>query len=344
MSTNISIIVPVYNAEEFLPRCLDSIAAQTLNSIEVILVNDGSQGNCSEIYSTYKQKLNIIYLAKKKNEGLFQARIDGLLHATGKYVYNLDADDWIQPTTCEDLFLLAEQHGADFVQGPRLEGTNEDDLKLFTGCDYHDVVMFGQNIFDSFMRGGQLWSACGKLFRRSLYLKALLWANLPCGLNINNAEGYLFVLIFCIHAQIFVRSGAKGAYCYYTNPHSLSRKFSKTNEQWNKFFTDMCLVQNISYGLYQRLQVPPDLLDAWKARREAFIKNYMEITLGLKEDQRCYFLYCLHKIVREDTEEFFFSRLYDIYLRCRNCDISIEENYRSLRNIKTFFLSLLKLK
>lgn len=344
MSINISIIVPVYNSEEYLPRCLDSIAAQTLNCIEVILVNDGSQGNCSEIYSTYKEKLNIVYLDKEKNEGLFQARIDGLRHATGKYFYNLDADDWIQQTTCEDLFLLAEQHGADFVQGPRLEGTNEDDLRLFTGCDYHDVVMCGQKIFTSFLRGGQLWSACGKLFRRSLYLKALLWANLPWGLNINNAEGYLFVLIFCIHAKKFVRSEDKGAYCYYTNPLSMSRKFSKTNEQWDKFFTDMCLVQNISYDLFKRLNVSQDLLDTWKTRREAFIKNYMEITVELQEKQRSHFLCALHKIVREDTEDFFFLRLSDIYSRCCHLDVSKNEEDVQVSNIKSFILSLIKLK
>lgn len=313
MPPNISIIVPVYNAEEYLPRCLDSIVTQTLGGIEVILVNDGSEGSCKNIYTAYKNSLSIVYLEKNKNEGLLKARIDGLLQATGKYIYNIDADDWMKDTTCEDLFLLAEKHKADFVQGPRYHGTNDNDLQYFTGCDYHDIVLEQEDIFNTFMRGKQLWSACGKLFKRTSFLNALLWANLPVQLNINNAEGYLLVLIFCCHAKKFVRSETKGAYCYYTNPQSMSRKLSKTNEQWYKFFTDMRIVQNLSYDIFLRLNTTQDLLQAWQERRKTFIKNYMRITLGLSKEQQKYFLYSLHQIVRKDTEEFFFTTLADMF-------------------------------
>ena len=339
MPPNVSIVVPVYNAEEYLPRCLDSIVAQTLGDIEVILVNDGSKGNCKNIYTAYKNSLNLIYLEKEENEGLLKARIDGLLQATGKYIYNIDTDDWIKSTTCEDLFLLAEEHGADFVQGPRYYGTNDNNLQYFTGCDYHDAVLEQENIFNTFMRGKQAWSSWGKLFKRTSFLKALLWANLPTQLNINNAEGYLLVLIFCSHAKKFVRSETKGAYCYYTNPQSMSRNLSKTNEQWYKFFTDMKIVQNLSYDIFLRLHTTQDLLQAWQERRKSFIKNYMEIALCLSKEQQKYFLYSLHQIVREDTEEFFFATLADMFYMDHSTRAVTDS---SLKNkIKTLIKSIL---
>jgi glycosyltransferase involved in cell wall biosynthesis len=97
----VSLIVPVYNVEAYLPQCLDSICAQTLADIEIICVNDGSPDNCGDILEAYAKKDARIRVFHQENQGLFGARNTGLAQVTGQYVTFVDSDDWIEPETCE---------------------------------------------------------------------------------------------------------------------------------------------------------------------------------------------------------------------------------------------------
>ncbi|MCL2363879.1 MAG: glycosyltransferase [Defluviitaleaceae bacterium] len=92
----LSIVVPVYNTEKFLKRCIDSILCQTLTSIEVIIVNDASLGNVSEIIEEYSNKDGRVrYVAHEQNRGLFQARLTGAALAQGEYISFVDSDDFL---------------------------------------------------------------------------------------------------------------------------------------------------------------------------------------------------------------------------------------------------------
>lgn len=99
----ISIVVPCYNAEQFLPKCIDSILHQTYQNIEVCLVDDGSPDRCGEICDEYAQKDNRIKVVHKKNGGLSAARNTGVSLATGDWIMFVDGDDWIEPTMCESM-------------------------------------------------------------------------------------------------------------------------------------------------------------------------------------------------------------------------------------------------
>jgi len=100
----ISIIIPIYNTEKYLARCLDSIISQTYSNVEIILVNDGSRDNSLKICKEYQNTDNRIKVIDKVNEGVSVARNHGLEVATGDYVGFVDPDDWIEPNMYESMF------------------------------------------------------------------------------------------------------------------------------------------------------------------------------------------------------------------------------------------------
>lgn len=95
----VSVIVPVYNVEAYLPKCLDSIINQTLEDLEIICVNDGSPDGSATILEAYAQKDARIKIISQENQGLAGARNIGTAAATGEYVGYVDSDDWIEPET-----------------------------------------------------------------------------------------------------------------------------------------------------------------------------------------------------------------------------------------------------
>lgn len=111
----ISVIIPVYNVEQYLPQCLDSVIHQTYPNLEIICVNDGSKDSSREILEHYADKDSRIIVIDQENQGLSGARNTGLLQTTGKYVMFVDSDDWIELETCEEAVMAAEKHCADLI-------------------------------------------------------------------------------------------------------------------------------------------------------------------------------------------------------------------------------------
>ena len=112
----ISVIVPVFNTEQYLDRCINSILNQTYSNLQIIIVNDASPGNAREIIQHYQARDNrIIYIEHKKNIGVFQARISGLEVATGEYISFVDSDDYVGIDYYRLLLEEAEKNQADMV-------------------------------------------------------------------------------------------------------------------------------------------------------------------------------------------------------------------------------------
>ena len=97
--TLISVIVPVYKVEQYLPQCVESILNQTYRNLELILVDDGSPDGCGKICDAYAEKDSRVRVIHKKNGGLSDARNAGLNAASGDYLSFIDGDDWIEPDT-----------------------------------------------------------------------------------------------------------------------------------------------------------------------------------------------------------------------------------------------------
>lgn len=111
----ISIVVPIYNVEKYLKKCLDSILSQTYKNIELILVDDGSPDGCGEICDEYSLTNKCIKVIHQKNSGLSAARNAGLKIATGDYVMFVDSDDTIINTACEELVNIIKDQSPDLI-------------------------------------------------------------------------------------------------------------------------------------------------------------------------------------------------------------------------------------
>ena len=109
----ISVIIPVYNVEQYLHDCLDSVVAQSYSDYEIICVNDGSTDGSHEILCEYQKKYSKIIVINQQNKGLSGARNAGIVIAKGDYIFFLDSDDWIEPTTFE--ILATKQNGEDLL-------------------------------------------------------------------------------------------------------------------------------------------------------------------------------------------------------------------------------------
>lgn len=115
MDNKVSIIIPIYNVEEYIEQCIDSVLAQSHKDIEVILVDDGSPDNCGTICDNYSMKDSRIKVIHKKNGGLSSARNAGLDIATGRYIMFIDSDDFIEQDMVEALLTLKAASNADIA-------------------------------------------------------------------------------------------------------------------------------------------------------------------------------------------------------------------------------------
>ena len=113
----VSIIVPVYNVEQYLEKCFNSLINQTLKDIEIIIVNDGSTDHSKDIIDKYLEKYpNVIKYLYKENGGLSSARNYGMPYAKGEYIAFLDSDDYVEPNMYEEMYKTAKQYNSDMVE------------------------------------------------------------------------------------------------------------------------------------------------------------------------------------------------------------------------------------
>lgn len=112
----VSIIIPVYDVEQYIHECIDSVLAQTFTDFELILVDDCSPDSCPKICDEYaKRDIRVKVIHKPKNEGLPQARKTGFENSSGGYIQFIDSDDWIEKNMLEKMYLMALSEGYDMV-------------------------------------------------------------------------------------------------------------------------------------------------------------------------------------------------------------------------------------
>ena len=140
----LSIIVPCYKVEKYLPDCLDSLLSQTLEDIELVCINDGSPDNCLKILQSYKERYNDrIVLIDKENEGVWKARIDGIAQAHGEYIGFADPDDSVAPEYARKLYEAAIKNNAD-VACCGYERMDENSQRVYS----REMTRFGYRTFD----------------------------------------------------------------------------------------------------------------------------------------------------------------------------------------------------
>lgn len=225
----ISVIVPIYNAENYLHRCLESILAQTFTDFELILVNDGSTDCSGKICDEYALKDNRIKVIHKNNGGVASARQMGVDNALGNYTIHADPDDWVEPTMLEELYKKAIEKDADMVI-----------------CDFYvqtcnTCITRTQRISEESSEATLLallshklhGSLCNKLIRLECYKKF----NIRFVEGLNFCEDYL-VCIKMLKNDIKVAYLNKAFYYYdqFTNDNSITRKYTLDTYRQRLFF------------------------------------------------------------------------------------------------------------
>lgn len=127
----VSVVVPVYNTEKYLRKCLDSLVNQTLDGVEIVAVNDGSPDGCRAILEEYKEKYpERMIVLHKENGGQASARNLAFQHCSGEYIGFLDSDDFVKPEMFERMYQKALENGADYVACGYTDVTYEDDREI----------------------------------------------------------------------------------------------------------------------------------------------------------------------------------------------------------------------
>ena len=135
----ISAIIPVYNVEKYLDKCIESVINQTLKDIEIILIDDESPDNCPQMCDQYAKNDNRIKVVHKKNEGLGLTRNHGIRIATGEYIAFIDSDDFIDTCTFEHFYKLAKDNNLDAIYY-KFDRNTDEGVKLGTPID--DIIIY----------------------------------------------------------------------------------------------------------------------------------------------------------------------------------------------------------
>lgn len=248
----VSVIIPVYNVEKYLRRCLDSVVNQTYKDIEVILVNDGSPDNSKEICEEYVAKYSNIQLINQKNAGLGAARNTGLQYITGNAVTFVDSDDWLELDAIEYYVASMKKSDADIVVTQMIrkkeyfsnEGTNGTTIKE----EVLNQEQFAKKYFK--IDGNNIeYYACAKLYKREIAREV----KYPVGLfaeDVPAAFGYI------IRSQKIFYS-TKVTYNYFFNDNSLTAKFTDKDfdleKIWDLVVEEAKVYGNEDYILYAKV-------------------------------------------------------------------------------------------
>lgn len=231
----ISVIVPVYNVEEYLDECVESIVNQTYQDIEIILVDDGSPDNCPQMCDAWEKKDKRVKVIHQKNGGISAARNAALDIACGEYIYFVDSDDFIEATALEYLHKLIVEYNVPMVIGGyrRISADGEYDQKVLPDGNIEVTVLDEYKLWELTahnMAGVVVWS---KLY------KAELWKDcrFPIG-KINEDNGVMLEILPKCHRVVYSN---KPIYNYRINLQGIMHtKFSIKNLDNCISFNEQC--------------------------------------------------------------------------------------------------------
>ena len=268
----ISIIIPVYNTEKYLRKCLDSVINQTYKNLEIICVNDGSTDGSLKILNEYKEKDNRINVFDVKNQGASAARNLAIKKSTGEFIVFVDSDDYINLEFCENSLNNQQQTHSDLVCGRRItlddNGKEKSNWVSNEDISYYPVVEY-----DLFT---QYHMITDKLFRSSI----IKGHKLLFDTSLKYAEDSLFLTQYLTYCKI-ITSSHNSNYIAHENSSSLSR--NPKNRSRNKLFRNIVLRKN------------KKIIDTYKMKH----KPLVSIILTLYEIKPIYLNQCLRSLLKQ---------------------------------------------
>jgi len=217
----ISVVVPVYNVEKYLKKCVDSILAQSFSNFELWLIDDGSTDRCGEMCDEYEKKDSRIHVIHKKNGGLSEARNTALDRIQGRYVFFVDSDDWVSQDALKIMYSVALRTKARVVMGGMAIVDENGEITEIKRINQKKEVLGKDEMLSTLIQP----NACNKLYDSSLFKE------------LRYPVGRLYEDVFVYHRilnQIDYMAVIEEVTYYY-----LKRKSSIMNMEYNIRFTDI---------------------------------------------------------------------------------------------------------
>ena len=240
----LTVVIPVYNVEKYLKRCVESVLIQEWKNYDILLVNDGSTDNSPQICDDYAKAYDFISVIHKENAGLSEARNTGISHAKGEYVYFPDSDDWLEPQTFTELAEVLESLEFDIISFNREFVKGEEDVIVSDSVETQ--VFEGKDAFVHMLKHSYITGfANDKIYRKSLFMEhAILF---PKGKYYEDL-GTNYKLF--LSAKNVFATNQKYYHYLIDNPHSIT-------QSWNeKKFSDMFgFYKDVFYSDFVRSQL-----------------------------------------------------------------------------------------
>lgn len=243
----ISVVVPIYNAEKYLKRCIESILNQSYRELEVLLINDGSKDSSLNIIKEYASIDSRIRIVDKENEGVSKTRNRGLNEATGKYIYFIDSDDYIDADTIELLYKSIENNSNQLSVCSFYNTFDNTEEKVEIGIKNENILK--RNRYLEYMSTGLYSVYYGALWNKLYCTKIIRENKLYFEENISLAEDFIFNLYYLEHIDnVGIVEGCKYHY-YQDNQASLT----KTKDVW--YLWDMAKIRyQICIEQYKKME------------------------------------------------------------------------------------------
>lgn len=201
----LSVIIPIYNVERYLKKCVDSVINQTLKDIEIILVDDGATDSCPEIADEYAKIDSRVKVIHKQNGGLMSAWKCGLENATGDIIGFVDSDDWVDPDMFEKMTACMTEHNVDLVCASLIREFDDKSQKedVFVECGYYDRERIVSDILPGIISRGTMLDRAVTPNRVTKIFKAeILRNNLKyCDERISLGEDFVIVFPYICDTQ-----------------------------------------------------------------------------------------------------------------------------------------------
>lgn len=243
---SVSVVIPIYNVQPYLTKCLDSIYNQVDDKIEVILVNDGSTDNSLDICRKYAEKYPNTIVIDKENGGLSDARNVGTEAASGEYIYYLDSDDWLAPGAIKTLYDFAASNNCEIVQGGFYYAY--DDHLLYDNSRKHPQILNRDDAMLELIKNDYVKNfAWGKLYRADIVKRHLF----PKGKFYEDAYWQHLIINECNHYGIVPTP----LYYYRQRESGISGEFSMKNLDLLRGYEERLAFVQKNYPKYTKQMV-----------------------------------------------------------------------------------------
>lgn len=263
----ISVIVPAYNCENYIGRCIEKILNQSFEDFELIIIDDGSIDKTFEICRSYLSKDHRIILLKKSNGGVSSARNKGIDIAKGKYISFIDADDYVDSSFLEDFYLEHSENVHLYVQGYKLEIPN---VKASLNKINRKGIVNEKEFFDIIFTTGFIMAPWAKLFSS----KIIKDNNIRFNENHSYAEDRLFNAHFIQKSNTFALSDKASYHYTQENPDALTKK----NYPADKMYA---FVKEFSLLVKEMINRGRLSGKAYYAAKEMYLYNFIQSVINL---------------------------------------------------------------